>query len=309
MLTAVRELQIPLLAALLLGGCAAKAWRVLRTRSLTAAMVPTGLLPLRLRRPIMMTMCATELALGLALIATAGRVGAGGPRPARDHRARRDGAVLPGRRGRAERDAAAAAGRRLRLLRRIQRYPDRVADHHPGRRAVRGRRRHHRPAPAPHAVLSRHGRALAGRAGLRAVPHRVPVAGTRRDPGQARLFRAVRAAPAAGRPHADRAALELSVAPVRGPGLRSRPRRRVAGRMLALRGVSGISRAGGESTSSSPSTFRPAGRPSGWRSSTRTPTRSSAGRNWRVCRYLGDSRRHARRPYRALAAARRPARP
>ena len=78
MLTAVRELQIPLLAALLLGGCAAKAWRALRTRSLTAAMVPTGLLPLRLRRPVMMTMCATELALGLALIATASQVGAGG---------------------------------------------------------------------------------------------------------------------------------------------------------------------------------------------------------------------------------------
>jgi hypothetical protein len=78
MLTAVRELQIPLLAALLLGGCAAKAWRVLRTRSLTAATVPTGLLPLRLRRPVMMTMYATELALGLALIATAGQVGAGG---------------------------------------------------------------------------------------------------------------------------------------------------------------------------------------------------------------------------------------
>ena len=78
MLTAVRELQIPLLAALLLGGCAAKAWRVLRTRSLTAAMVPTGLLPLRLRRPVMMTMCATEFALGIALIATAGKVGAGG---------------------------------------------------------------------------------------------------------------------------------------------------------------------------------------------------------------------------------------
>jgi hypothetical protein len=78
MLTAVRELQIPLLAALLLGGCAAKAWRVLRTRSLTAAMVPTGLLPLRLRRPVMMTMFATEFALGIALIATAGKVGAGG---------------------------------------------------------------------------------------------------------------------------------------------------------------------------------------------------------------------------------------
>lgn len=79
MLTGVRELQIPLLAVLLLGDCAAKAWRVLQTRSINAAMVPTGLLPLRLRRPVMMTMCATEFGLGLALIVTAGRVVAAGP--------------------------------------------------------------------------------------------------------------------------------------------------------------------------------------------------------------------------------------
>jgi len=79
MLTAVRELQIPLLAALLLGGCAAKAWRLLRTRSLSTVLVPDGLLPLRLRRPVMMTMYATEFTLGLGLIATAGQVGAGGP--------------------------------------------------------------------------------------------------------------------------------------------------------------------------------------------------------------------------------------
>ena len=79
MLTAVRELQIPLLAALLLGGCAAKAWRLLRTRSLSTVLVPDGLLPLRLRRPVMMTMYATEFTLGLGLIATAGKVGAGGP--------------------------------------------------------------------------------------------------------------------------------------------------------------------------------------------------------------------------------------
>jgi hypothetical protein len=78
MLTAVRELQIPLLAVLLLGGCAAKAWRVLRARSITAAMTPTGLLPLQARQPIMITMCATEFGLGIALIATAGRMGSGG---------------------------------------------------------------------------------------------------------------------------------------------------------------------------------------------------------------------------------------
>jgi hypothetical protein len=79
MLTAVRELQIPLLAVLLLGGCAAKGWRVLRSRSLSVAMDPAGLFPLRLRRSVMIAMFATEFALGLALIATAGRIGAGGP--------------------------------------------------------------------------------------------------------------------------------------------------------------------------------------------------------------------------------------
>jgi hypothetical protein len=79
MLTAVRELQIPLLAVLLLGGCAAKGWRVLRSRSLAVAMDPAGLFPLRLRRPVMIAMFATEFALGLALIVTAGRIGAGGP--------------------------------------------------------------------------------------------------------------------------------------------------------------------------------------------------------------------------------------
>src|ERR1051326_9416558 len=77
MLTAVRELQIPLLAALLLGGCAAKVWRALRARSLAAAMVPTG--PLGLRRPIVMTMFATELVLGAGLIATAVRASAASP--------------------------------------------------------------------------------------------------------------------------------------------------------------------------------------------------------------------------------------
>jgi hypothetical protein len=75
MLTAARELQLPLLAVLLIGGCAAKAWRVLRSRSIKAAMDPAGLFPLRLRRPVMIMMCATEFALGLGLIVTAGKIG------------------------------------------------------------------------------------------------------------------------------------------------------------------------------------------------------------------------------------------
>jgi hypothetical protein len=75
MLTAVRELQVPLLAALLLGGCAAKAWRVLTSRSIASAMAPAGLFPLRLRQPMMLAMCAAEFGLGVALIATAHRFG------------------------------------------------------------------------------------------------------------------------------------------------------------------------------------------------------------------------------------------
>jgi hypothetical protein len=78
-LAAARELQIPLLAVMLLGGCAVKAWRVLRSRSIKAAMDPAGLFPLRLHRPIMMAMCATEFGLGLGLIATAGKAGASLP--------------------------------------------------------------------------------------------------------------------------------------------------------------------------------------------------------------------------------------
>jgi hypothetical protein len=79
MLAAARELQIPLLAVLLLGGCAVKAWRALRSRSIKPALDPAGLFPLRLHRPIMMAMCATEFGLGLGLIATAAGTGTSVP--------------------------------------------------------------------------------------------------------------------------------------------------------------------------------------------------------------------------------------
>jgi hypothetical protein len=78
-LGAVREVQIPLLSLMLLGGCAAKAVRVLKSRELAVGLGPTALFPLRLRRPIAMGMCATELGLGIGLIVTAGRLGAGVP--------------------------------------------------------------------------------------------------------------------------------------------------------------------------------------------------------------------------------------
>ena len=44
-----------------------------------AALGPTALMPLRLRQPIAIGMCAAELAFGVALIVTAGRPGAGLP--------------------------------------------------------------------------------------------------------------------------------------------------------------------------------------------------------------------------------------
>jgi hypothetical protein len=75
MLIAVRELQIPVLAAMLIGGCAAKAWQAWRSRSVAAGMGATGLFPLRLRRPVMIATFVTELGLGLGLVATGGEAG------------------------------------------------------------------------------------------------------------------------------------------------------------------------------------------------------------------------------------------
>jgi len=75
MLTAIREAQVPLLAAMLLGACAAKAWRALHARAGTARADPAALFPAHLRHPIMILMFAAELGLGLGLIGTAGRFG------------------------------------------------------------------------------------------------------------------------------------------------------------------------------------------------------------------------------------------
>src|SRR6266704_1294338 len=80
MLTAIREVQIPLLAAMLLGACAAKVWRALRAPSDTARTDPAGLFPAHLQRPIMILVFAAELGLGLGLIGTALKFG--GTRPA-----------------------------------------------------------------------------------------------------------------------------------------------------------------------------------------------------------------------------------
>jgi hypothetical protein len=79
MLTALREVQIPLLAVMLLGACAAKAWRQLSSHPLHRDTGPTGLFPVYLRRPATVVMYLAELGLGLGLIATAGRLGHAGP--------------------------------------------------------------------------------------------------------------------------------------------------------------------------------------------------------------------------------------
>jgi hypothetical protein len=74
----IREAQVPLLSAVLLGGCAAKFQRILRVGSVDAGLGPTALFPAALRRPVALVTCAAELACGVALIVTAGGLGQGG---------------------------------------------------------------------------------------------------------------------------------------------------------------------------------------------------------------------------------------
>ncbi len=73
----IREAQVPLLSAMLLGGCAAKFGRIVRVGSLDAGLGPTALFPLRLRRPAAIATCVVEFACGVALIVTAGGLGRG----------------------------------------------------------------------------------------------------------------------------------------------------------------------------------------------------------------------------------------
>lgn len=76
MLAVMREVQVPLLAALLFGACAAKARQLFSKRRGSG---PTAMFPLRLRRPAAIALCAAEFVLGAALLLTAGRAGAGPP--------------------------------------------------------------------------------------------------------------------------------------------------------------------------------------------------------------------------------------
>lgn len=78
-LSAAREVQAPLLAVLLLGGCAAKGRHAIAMRSIAAGTGPTALLPVRLRRPVAIFVCACEFVLGAGLLITVGSIGAGMP--------------------------------------------------------------------------------------------------------------------------------------------------------------------------------------------------------------------------------------
>src|SRR5258708_12881289 len=79
MLNALGVAQIPLLAAMLVGGCSAKFARAVRRRSIDAGLGPTALFPLRLRPWAAGTLCAVEFGMGIGLIVTAGPLGAGAP--------------------------------------------------------------------------------------------------------------------------------------------------------------------------------------------------------------------------------------
>lgn len=71
-LHAIREVQIPLLAAMLLGACGAKLAQVLKAGGLSNAFGPTALFPVSMRKPVAIGICIIEFSLGLGLILTAG---------------------------------------------------------------------------------------------------------------------------------------------------------------------------------------------------------------------------------------------
>ena len=79
LLTAVREVQIPLLAAMLLGAAGTKFVQMLRSDSAGVAFGPTALFPAHLRRPAAVALCFVEFGLGVGLVVTAGPIGAGPP--------------------------------------------------------------------------------------------------------------------------------------------------------------------------------------------------------------------------------------
>jgi hypothetical protein len=79
MVNLVDEVQVGLLAVLLISGSAAKLWHASGAGSPGHATGPTAMFPVRLRRPAATALCAAEFALGAGLLLTAGSAGARGP--------------------------------------------------------------------------------------------------------------------------------------------------------------------------------------------------------------------------------------
>ena len=148
-LTMIPTVQIPLLSALLLSGCATKVIRILRVGSVDRRPRPDRAVP-----------------DAAAAADRRGHVRAGarpGHRPHRDRRADRpEGpghlrpaghrAAVPGRDLLTAGAAGRPAGRRLRLLRRLQPCPGQLADADPVGAALAGRADHDRPGPGPAAA-------------------------------------------------------------------------------------------------------------------------------------------------------------
>jgi hypothetical protein len=70
-LAAARDVQVPLLAAVLITGCAAKTSYLIGARTAGARTGPTASFPLGSRRPAAAALCAIEFALGAGLLVTA----------------------------------------------------------------------------------------------------------------------------------------------------------------------------------------------------------------------------------------------
>jgi hypothetical protein len=73
-LQVIREVQIPLVAVMLLGASLTKLRRTLRAGYLDSGLGPTALFPMSVRRPVAMFVCVVEFVLGLGLIGTAGSI-------------------------------------------------------------------------------------------------------------------------------------------------------------------------------------------------------------------------------------------
>jgi len=83
MLEAIREVQIPVLAAMLLSACVGKVRHLLRDSAAPEQLGPTVLFPMVLQVPIALAFCVAELILGLGLILTAGTFGMSAATPIR----------------------------------------------------------------------------------------------------------------------------------------------------------------------------------------------------------------------------------